>query len=374
MPIDIEGDFQPVRHYGGKVTFNYEDKDGERQYQVGLSGSNPFPMRVFALYVLIEPRLVLDVVPLRGIGAPMPAPRLQPSLLVFVVSDREGFFGKLCPRCNGYFRTQAAIQETRCPYCGMHAPSHNFVSNSQRRYIDAYLDAFEKGYGSEAGESVTLDLDELAETAGANEAPTAFAEERQQTRFKCTDCGTWSDIAGRYGKCPNCGRRNSFALASRQLDALVDRVTNPRYPNDKREERDAEWRSIVKECVSIFEGFARDLRDRLVTIPATPVRRKAVEAISFHDPIRSAEELKAFFDIDLLRDLGNDERAFILTRFKRRHIYEHRAGVADDDYVRSDPTVRVGQLVKERSSNVATLIAHVRTMMKNFDEAFHSLR
>jgi hypothetical protein len=216
-------------------------------------------------------------------------------------------------------------------------------------------------------------LDALVQESGGNASPPAFAEERQQTRFNCTKCGAWTDIAGRYAKCPNCGRRNSFALASRQVDALEERVKNPRYPPERREERDSEWRLIVKECVSVFEGYARDLLDRLHTIPATPSRKKAVSEIGFHDPIKAAESIKAIFDIDLLHNLGNEEREFIRTRFKRRHIYEHCAGVTDEEYVKFDSSVRLGQLVKERSSNVMTFIGHVRTMMRNFDDGFHSI-
>lgn len=371
MPIDIEGDFQPVKHSGGKITFNFLDENGARQYQVGFSGASPFPMALFAMYVLRDPRLPVGVVRIGGIGAPLPPPPVQPSVLVFVASDREGFFGKLCPRCKRYFRTDAAIDHTLCPYCGTGAPAHNFLSESQLKYVDAYMDAFEKGY--ETGESFTLDLDTLVEESGSNTSPPAFAEERQQTRFKCTKCGAWTDIVGRYGKCPNCGHRNSFTLASRQMDALEERVKSPRYSPEKREERDGEWRFIVKECVSVYEGYARDLLDRLRTIPATPSRKKALGEIGFHDPIKSAESIKAIFDIDLLRDLGSEERNFILTRFKRRHIYEHCAGVADEDYVNFDPSVRLGQLVKEKSSNVASLVGHVRTMMRNFDEGFHSI-
>lgn len=371
MPIDIEGDFQPVKHSGGKITFTFLDKDGERHYQLSFTHATPYPTALFAMYVLRDPRVALGIVRLGGIGDPTSPPPVQPSVLVLVASDREGFFGKVCPRCKRYFRTDAAIEHTWCPYCGRDAPAHNFLSESQSKYIDAYLDAFEKGY--ETGEPFTLDLDALVEQSGANASP-PFAEERQQTRFKCTKCGAWTDIVGRYGKCPNCGRRNSFALASRQVDALEERVKNPRYPPDKREERDGEWRLIVKECVSVFEGYARDLLDRLRTIPATPSRKKALSEIEFHDPIKAAESIKAIFDIDLLHALGNDERDFILTRFKRRHIYEHCAGVADEEYVKFDPSVRPGQLVKEKSSNVTTLIGHVRTMMRNFDEGFHSIR
>jgi hypothetical protein len=124
----------------------------------------------------------------------------------------------------------------------------------------------------------------------------------------------------------------------------------------------------------VFEGYGRDLLDQLRTIPATPSRKKAMSEIGFHDPIKAGESIKTIFDIDLLRDLGNEERNSILTRFKRRHIYEHCAGVADEEYVKFDSPVRLGQLVREKSSNVATLIGHIRTMMRNFDEGFHSIR
>ncbi len=182
MPIDIEGDFQPVKHSGGKVTFNFLDDEGERRYQVGFSGASSFLMALFAMYVLRERRVPVGVARLGGIGDPIPPPPVQPSVLVFVASDRDGFFGKLCPRCKRYFRTDAAIEHTWCPYCSTGAPAHNFLSESQLKYIDSYMDAFEKGY--ETGESITLDLDILVEESGSNTSPPTFAEERQQTNHE----------------------------------------------------------------------------------------------------------------------------------------------------------------------------------------------
>ena len=373
MSTDSEDDFQPVGHSGGTITFKFQDQDGQRHYAVGWSNSVTFPCALFAIYVLLPHGIPVAVVPFGGLGAPLPAPPGPGCLLVVIASDREGFFGRSCPRCQKYFRTTSAGQATYCPYCRLKAGTHSFLSESQKRFVMVYMEIFTEGF--EKGQDVTIDADKLAQQQGMNTPPSSFSEEAQQTRFKCASCKSTVDIVGKYGYCPSCGRRNSLHLLFQALDALDDRVKSPRYTQQERDLRDGEWRAIVRDCVSAFEGFGRDLLQELAKIPATPSRRKNINSIKFHNPILAASSIAGCFDIELLKGLGQEDQEFLRKRFFRRHVYEHCSGVADQEYLDNtgDTSVRLGQLIREKSNNVATLIQLVRVLATNFNEGFHAI-
>ena len=372
---DRSSDFQEVANTGGKVTFTVTDEDGRRGVSIGYSHSAPWAASIYGVYALISQGIPVMAFQMGGIGQPF-APQLPEDCIpVFMLSDREGFFGRSCPQCGKYFRTQAApaLKPTYCPYCGYAGATHLFLTDGHKSYVRHYVEKFMEGY--EKGESVTIDLDALAAQDTPNRPPHNYQEERQQTRIICAACKVTSDIMGQFGYCPHCGHRNSLEVFLGQMKPLEDRVTSPRYGTDQREYREGEWREIVKQCVSSFEGFGRDILGLLLKgIPATPARKKAISDISFHNPIKAAEAIKHYFDIDIFQGISQEEQEFLKLRFLRRHVYEHCAGVADEEYVNdSGDSVKIGQLIREKSSNVQTLIDLLRKVATNFAAGFHSI-
>jgi predicted RNA-binding Zn-ribbon protein involved in translation (DUF1610 family) len=373
---DYSSDFMEIANTGGKVTFEISDEDGQRGVSIGYQHASPYPASVYGVYALIPQGIPVMVFQLGGIGQPFTPQAPQDCIAVFMLSDQEGFFGRACPSCGKYFRTRSApvMKPTYCPYCGYTGATHLFLTEGHKNYVKHYVDKFMEGY--EKGKSVTIDLDALAARDIPNKPPHYYLEEKQQTRITCSACRVTSDIMGQFGFCPHCGHRNSLAVFLSQMKKQEESVVNPRYGVDQRDYRDAEWRAIVKQCVSDFEGFGRDILSVLLKeIPATPARKKAISEISFHNPIKAAEDIKAYFDIDILQGIDQPQQEFIKRRFLRRHIYEHNAGVADEDYVsRSGENVRVGQLIREQSSNVQTLIDLLRKAATNFADGFHSIK
>lgn len=58
----------------------------------------------------------------------------QPSVLAFAQSDQQGMWGRNCPGCEKYFRTDHIMGDTIRPYCSEIAPDPAFVSNEQKSY------------------------------------------------------------------------------------------------------------------------------------------------------------------------------------------------------------------------------------------------
>ncbi|WP_139181556.1 hypothetical protein [Pelosinus fermentans] len=80
--------------------------------------------------------------------------------------------------------------------------------------------------------------------------------------------------------------------------------------------------------------------------------------------------------IDILHGISEKDKEFIKQRFLRRHIYEHNAGIVDQEYLdkSQDTSVKLGQIVREKSSNVTSLIKLVRQIAVNYDKEFHAIK
>jgi len=61
--------------------------------------------------------------------------------------------------------------------------------------------------------------------------------------------------------------------------------------------------------------------------------------------------------------------------FHRRHVFEHRAGVADQRYLdeSGDDSVALGQAIRETPDNVRRFGDLLLAIVRNFDEGFHSI-
>jgi hypothetical protein len=85
-----------------------------------------------------------------------------------------------------------------------------FISKEQSKYFIAYYDAFMRAYMG--GVNSTLSMSDITDETSAWH----HSEEKQQFHFKCEtkDCDAETDILGRYGFCPRCGKTNARKLFS----------------------------------------------------------------------------------------------------------------------------------------------------------------
>ena len=121
-------------------------------------------MSMFQVCVSYEGK-ILDTVPFGGIGQVIPYP--QPSLLAWVLSDRHGMFGRQCPECKSYFRTNSCPRNNVCPYCGYRGKSIHFLTHNQLEYISKFCNSFIEAHKGDS--DVILNLDELAKELPDNQ-------------------------------------------------------------------------------------------------------------------------------------------------------------------------------------------------------------
>jgi hypothetical protein len=312
----------------------------------------------------------LEYWPLQGMNMnPEPEARMVP---VMLVSDKERFFGRSCPKCRGYFRTTNIADIMWCPYCSIRAPLIRFTTKNQLRFIDEVRKKWVDGFnGNNLDE---IDLGVIAKELPDNRPSWSYSEELQQYRFNCGKCANRFDILGEYGCCPACGKRNSLQVVISYFNAAQAEFESAMNTLTDRRDREIEWEKLTK-CVSDFEAMARDIQKQLARLPLTPARRKEVEQISFQQILKADELVRGFFGIELLKGASVAERDFTNKMFNRRHIFTHNGGRVDQQYLdrTSDSTVRLNQKVVVRSREIARLIPLLKRAAENLFQGYESI-
>jgi hypothetical protein len=328
-------------------------------------------MAVYLVAVSMDGRHLLSTVPATGIGQIPVYP--QPSVLTYIQSDQQGMWGRNCPACKKYFRTNHVMGITFCPYCSADAPSLAFVSKEQRTYITAFYDAFARALIGK--KSTSLDMADITDATTAWH----YAEVKQQFHFKCEtkDCHTETDILGEFGFCPQCGQTNARKLFSERLDRMLTRLEQTKITVADRKERGTVWEEMTKSSLSEFEALARHARNVLLRFPMTPNRRKRLEGLNFQKPFQADEELKKWFDIGVMdwagdsvtpgRMVPQSDLPSIKMMIQKRHILMHNGGIVDQEYLdlSGDSEVQLGERIRVSSKEVKRFIDCVRAMGTN---------
>lgn len=361
---------------GGKIDFLYDSATG--LISTRISGTGFFAMYIVA--VSMDGRHLLESVVPAGMGGVMVY--RQPSVLTYMQSDEQGMWGRNCPYCQKYFRTNHNMGDTYCPYCSQPAPDLAFISREQRAYLTAFYDGFARAYLEK--KNTSLDLAEITDKT----ATWHYSEEKQQHHFVCqTDkCGTQTDILGEYGFCPRCGRTNARKQFADFIGQELARLEELKKTVTDRKERGLIWEKMIVDAVSKLEVLGKHLRRRLLGYPLMATRRKQLEKLSFQQPVAADSSLKEWYGFGLLEWPGTDtnpqrkvdaaELPFIKKMVQRRHILIHNGGVVDQDYLdqSGDTDVRLDERIRVSSKEAKRFLEDVAQMgmnlLDNVEEGF----
>jgi hypothetical protein len=365
-------EFQEIAHCGGKVIVTVStDASGRRGLSFGVEGSKPHPAAWFAVHALPQ-GIPVAMIQMGGIGQPWNPPPYPDCLPVFIGSDSHGLFGHQCPGCKGYWRSKAvpALWNLTCPYCGVSAETHQFMTPGQRRFVEAVCELTMKAAHAGADGEHVIDMDQIADkVARTGDRPSFYyTEETQQNHYTCTACGGADDILGRYGYCSCCGTRNDLhelALTIETINAKTRERINAGEPLE----------TAVPDAVSAFDSVARQYAKQLARwVPMSAERRKSLEGALFHN-LKRAEDLRAWFDIDICQGLDAGDVEFIRLMFHRRHVYEHNGGEVDQRYLdeSGDTSVRLKQALRESPDSIFRMTGLILRMARGLHEGFHEL-
>lgn len=360
-------EFQEISHCGGRFTVEVRTtENGQRGYQLGISNSRPNPAAWFAIYAL-PMGIPVGTIQLGGIGTPWnPAP-FPECYSIFIGSDSLRMFGHECGECGSYWRSNSAPSKwsLTCPYCGLRAEAHDFLTTGQRYFVEACCELINNALNSEKDGEYEIDMDKVADAAakGVPQPEYYYAEESQQNQFSCQACGDVNDILGRYGYCGCCGTHNGMQEVFEELNELKERV-----------ETTNEYESCVKHAVSAFDSYARKIVQQLSErIPMTPRAAKQTATAVFPNLNKCEELFYTKFDIKIFGTMKQPEREFSALMFHRRHVYEHNGGEVDERYIRDsgDTTVKLKQSINENKKSASRLIENVKTLVENLHSGFH---
>jgi thiol-disulfide isomerase/thioredoxin len=351
---------------GGSVEYLYDP-----QWGIAPRISGTGFRAIYQVALSVDGKHLLATVPAGGIGSTSIYP--QPSVLAFVQSDEQGMWGRNCPTCEKYFRTNHIIGATTCPYCYEIAPDLAFVSKEQLSYLTACYDAFARAYLHK--KSTSVDMADITDEKIAWH----YSEVKQQFHFVCqiNGCKCQTDILGQYGYCPRCGLSNARTVFFQTVDKELARLEEVRSAVSDRHEREKIWEKMTVDAVSQFEALGKHLRRRLLRLPLTSNRRRELQNLNFQQPIDADRLLKQWFDIGTLewvgtannpkRQVADPELPFIKVMVQKRHILIHNGGVVDQEYLdrTGDTTLQIDERIRVKSKEARRFLALIRDMARN---------
>lgn len=361
----LKEEFREIENCGGKIEL-LRNEQGVSMRVSATGGASYFQMGVG----LDGDRIAFW--PAKGIDQ-RPVKEPSPMVPAFVPADKTGLWGRQCPKCHAYFRTNGIREYMFCPYCDCRAPAAAFTTENQRAFVNRQRELWITAF--RGGQNVTIDLDKIASDLPQNRPSWTPREQQQQFNFVCEKCQTSCDILGEYASCPACDQRNSLTVLKRHWEALDKEFQLAGTELQDRQERSRKWESLLPRYVSAFEAMADDIRGQLVTLPMVVKRRKEVEKLSFQQICQTEEMIRRWFGIEIFAGLKPEDREFINREFNRRHLLVHRAGRVDDEYLQKtgDTSVKLHQRIRVRSSDVVRLAKLLFQSAQNFFDQFSSI-
>lgn len=354
-------EFEIIPHTGGKLFISPSNNE------IGFHHRSDHAARIYQLSFSIIDGSV-RYIPTGGLGKNNVP---NGSVPIYIFSDKEGFFGRVCPSCEKTFRTDAGSEEYHCSYCSHRDHSLAFTTRNQWEYIQAYIQLVVSAL--QERKDIEIDLDNIIANLTHNKSPLIYTEERLQQLNICKECKTEYDILGAYGFCPYCGEPNIFEVFNDNLKMLIKRA-NATVAQSEDVYQNL-WDEMLKNCVSEFESMSKAIRDQLVKLPAIPQRRKDIEGLNFQRIKDAHLKLKAWFGIDIFTGLSHDNIDFILISFERRHLLTHSLGVVDQKYLDNtiDKSVRLNQKIKVSKEEALRIIETTRNIGKRLYDGFRSI-
>jgi hypothetical protein len=170
------------------------------------------------------------------------------------------------------------------------------------------------------------------------------------------------------GYCSCCGTRNDLEELALTIETINTKTRERIKAGEPLE-------TAVPDAVGAFDSVARQYAKQLAKwVPMKPERRASLEGALFHN-LKKAEDLKAWFGIDIFQGLEARDGEFIRVMFHRRHVYEHNGGEVDQKYLddSADTSVRLKQALRESPDSVFRTTGLILRMARNLHEGFHEL-
>lgn len=312
---------------------------------------------------------------------------LDSQFSISIPPDENGLIGRECPvpECESYFKIQPGTGlkgeniPCRCPYCGHAAGQNKFFTKAQVEYAKSVvlrqvtgallkdLKSLEFNHHPRGGFGIGISM-----KVSGRPSPIRYYREKQlETELVCEQCTLRYVIYGVFGFCPDCGVHNSFQILKKNLE-VIEKLLAVAETLEK-----AVAQSLIEngleDCVSTFDGFGREIC-RVHSNASADLQK--VEKISFQNLERAKQTLGALFNIDLSAGLTPNEWKLAMRGFYKRHLFSHKMGIIDADYISKsgDTQAIVGRKVRIDVEEVRILAAIIGKLGQYLSDSMRKIR
>ncbi|KAA5538590.1 hypothetical protein FYK55_27270 [Roseiconus nitratireducens] len=299
--------------------------------------------------------------------------RLGSQLSIPIPRDENGYIGRECPECEGYFKITPGTGLTgenlpcHCPYCGHTSSQDQFFTKAQVEFAKSV--AINKITGAVLKDLKSLEFNHRPKgpfgigfsmkVKGRPQPVRHYSELELEEEVVCDQCTLRYTVYGTFAYCPDCRQHNSLQILEKNLAVAQKQL-------DLAESVDADLSALLisdalENCVSAFDGFGREAC-RIFSSKANDTAKAT--AISFQNLAGAQKNVLAQFRVDITSALSPTEWEFACRCFQKRHLLAHKMGIVDEAYLKATNDVRsnIGRKVSIRKEEVIELIVHICTL------------
>lgn len=266
---------------------------------------------------------------------------------IALLTDAEGMLGRQCPQrnCKGYFKVRLGVVKDvnglSCPYCGANGSQVDFLTSDQSKYLKTavaqkivgpLLRGFAKRFNGlnhrQRGSLIQTNLSVKYSRVRLHR----YQEKQLETKIDCQDCGLEFAVYGRFASCPECEKLNALTVCLGSLETAKKKLGLSKDENIEADLRSELVKDSLGSSVGAFESFGHALRTRGAGIGL------GSKANLFQDIELLDQQLVASGMPSIGLIVGAEAWEDLKWFFQARHVYLHRAGVADPRFVSKQPS------------------------------------
>ena len=300
---------------------------------------------------------------------------------ISITPDGEGYVGRECPQpdCGGYFKIVLGTglkgtSHCYCPYCGFNDAPLRFTTKEQMEYAKSV--ALNAIWPDIMGKLKAMEFDHppqgpfgIGLSLRVNEAPAPaiqhYFERELETRLTCDKCTLRYAVYGVFAHCPDCGVHNTKQILDRNLD-LAEKLL---MLAESAEPAMAGLlvANALEEAVSVFDAFGREL---CLVHAAQASNPSQAAKLSFQRLAGAQQNVQTLFGVDMSAAVTSDMWQAALKAFQKRHLFAHRMGVVDAEYIQKsgDRQAVIGRKITVTPDEVCTLVNILRDLGSYLNE------
>lgn len=246
-------------------------------------------------------------------------------------TDEDGLTGMECPKCEKYFKIKfgtglPTATECHCPYCNHIAPQNQFFTKDQIEYaksvaVNKIISELHKSLKKLEMKPKRNSFISIGITVkGRPTSITYYSEKDLEEKLKCNNCTLEYAIYGTFGYCPDCGIHNSLQILNKNFDLILKILSLS--TSQEIEVVNKLIENSLENIISCFDGFGREYLSKMNC------------DISMQNIKNTRQKIIEIFKIDIFKNLDENKIQFIIEQFQKRHLFAHKMGVADEEYIK----------------------------------------